>query len=89
MNEQIKSEQEALEKERMRLGYIGAPAILMLGLALNAKFNGGGEPLLSVLDNEAVVMGMLVIGGAILVYTQMRHFKILKRLHEMKKNQDT
>jgi hypothetical protein len=50
-----------IEKAFTRLGLIDAIPLVMLGLALHARFGGRGEPILAILNNDLVVNLMFVI----------------------------
>ena len=79
MNEADVSERKAREKEMIKTAILDAPGVVLVGLALYAKFGANGEPFHPILKNELVVAGMFIVGGAIMLWGVWRSFAIVKR----------
>lgn len=79
MDDKQEIERKELEKEMVKVSLIDIPGAILVGLALHAKFGSNGQPLHPILENEAVVTGMFVVGGAIMLWCMQRVIAISKR----------
>lgn len=79
MTNQHSDEIKALQREMIKVSILEAPGSVLLGLGLYARFGADGEPFLPILADESVVMGMLVAGGAIVLWGSLRFVMIGKR----------
>lgn len=61
-----------IEKEFIKLGLIDAVPIIMLGLAMHARFGKPQEPLLEILKNEVVVNGFFLFSIPIIAFCAIR-----------------
>ena len=65
-----------IDKKMTLVGLYDAPGVIMLGLALHAKFSANSQPVLDMLNNPDVVNLFLVIGGLIIVWGGSRVFTL-------------
>lgn len=80
MNNTHSAEQAALQRELIKVVAIDTFGTLIFVLAVYTKFGAVGEPTLHPwLQDEAVVMALLVAGGAIMVWGMIRILSIFKR----------
>lgn len=80
MNNTHSAEEAALQKELIKVVMIDTFGTLIFVLAIYTKFGAVGEPALHPwLQDDAVVMALLLGGGAIMVWGMIRILSIFKR----------
>ncbi len=65
-----------IEWEFTKLGLIDAVPILMLGLAMHARFAEGVEPVFEFLKNETTVNAMFMVSILIIVVCAIKAFRL-------------
>ena len=65
-----------IDREIIKISIIDAPATLMVGLGLYAKFGASGEAFHPLLDNEPLVNIMLGVGAIIVFWGGYRVFTL-------------
>ena len=86
MDEHKALELKSLQKEIIRVAIIDALGTLLMGLAIYAKFASNGEPFHPILNDESVIMGMFIAGGAIMLWGVSRVIAISRRRKELQNN---
>ena len=76
-------ELKELQQETIKTTMLDIPGGMMVGLALYAKFGSNGEPFHPALNNQSVVMGLFIVGGAIMLWCSSRILSISKRRREL------
>lgn len=84
MNDSNAAELQALQKQLVKTVMLGMPGTLLVALALFTKM-GKGAPVHPLLANEGVIIGMFVVGGAIMIWSMLRRIGLLKRQHALRK----
>lgn len=84
MNDSNAAELARLQTQLVKTVMLGMPGTLLVALALFTKINKGA-PVHPLLANEGVIIGMFVVGGAIMVWSMLRRIGILKRQHALRK----
>lgn len=85
MNDSNAAELQTLQKQLVRTVMLGTPGTLLVGLALFTKMDKNSAPIHPLLNNENVIMGMFVVGGAIMFWSMLRRIRILKRQQAIRK----
>lgn len=64
----VEDEIKKIDKKIAITGIIDTPGVIMIGLALHAKFSANGKPMLDILNNPDVINIFFVLGGLIMVW---------------------
>ena len=65
-----------IEREFTKLGFIDAVPILILGLAIHARFGNTTEPIFDFLRNETIVNAMFVVSVPIIALCAVHAFRL-------------
>ena len=79
MQNQNKQRIKDIDKQVIKITLLEAPGSLLFGVGLFAKFTGDGGLILPLLQDQAVVNSILVIGAAIMLWGT---YKILMLMQE-------
>lgn len=71
-----KQQIQKIERQFMWLGVIDSIPMIMLGLALHAKFGGAGKPVFAFLENESTVAAMFAVSIPILTFCAFKAIKL-------------
>jgi threonine/homoserine/homoserine lactone efflux protein len=75
-----------VEKDITTVSLIDAPATIMVGLGLYAKFSTNGDAFHPLLNNEFAINTLLVLGGTVMIWVGYKIFT-LGRKKAMLKNE--
>lgn len=65
-----------IEKEHVRIAMIDMIPMMMLGLALYARFGGDEEPFLDILNNDIVVNLMFVVSIPVILWSILKVLRL-------------
>jgi hypothetical protein len=77
-----------IDKEIVKVGIMDSPGAVLLGLALYAIFAADGDAFLPILNNQTVVYGMLVVGGAIMLWGFFKTLSLARERSRLHKEQE-
>lgn len=62
---------------------IDAPGAILLGFGLYGVFGANGNAFIDILNNQNIVYGAIVVGGAIMAWSLLKMLTLLKRKAEI------
>lgn len=83
MNAESEIELKALEKENIRVTLINAPATIVFSVGIAATVVPATHALHPLLGNAMLTTSMMIIGGAVMVWSFLRFTAIHRRRVEL------
>lgn len=84
MSDDTAAELQALQKQLVKTVMLGMPGTLLVALALFTEMSKGA-PIHPLLNNQNVVIGMFIVGGAIMFWSMLKRIGIMKRQQALRK----
>ena len=81
----IEEQLKAVEKKLMLTQLADAPAMIVIGLGMFAKFGESPESLHPWLGNSLVVDSALAVAIPIAIFCAFQSFRLMKKISELKK----
>lgn len=72
-----------VQKSMQMISYIDGTLLIVLGLAIHARFGGRGEPIFDVLNNDNVVNMMFIISVPIIAWCTFKVFVLSGKLQRI------
>lgn len=84
MSDDTAAELQALQKQLVKTVMLGMPGTLLVALALFTEMSNDA-PIHPLLNNQNVVIGMFIVGGAIMFWSMLKRIGIMKRQQALRK----
>ncbi len=85
----IKDQLKAVEKRMILMQLADAPAMIVIGLGMFAKFGQTPETLHPWLGNSLIVDSALAVAIPVAIFCAFQSFKLMKKSSELKKQLNT
>ncbi|MEE4244852.1 MAG: hypothetical protein V2I33_05550 [Kangiellaceae bacterium] len=74
-----------LRSRQIKIQLLEAPGAIIMGLGLYAEFSAEGKAFHPVLNDSNVVLGLLIVGGAIMAWGAYKTFLIAREMAALQK----